>query len=191
VDHIEPAEVVYRNGRHLPYDLLISFPPYAAAMPLPGFPVDSRGFLQTISDSRQVVGFPEVYAVGDAGDFPVKQGTLACLQADAAAEHLSAQILGGAPAFAFDPVTMGVMEQFDKATFAQVPLRATGLPQRPIEVRTEENGRYRVGSSWRLSKKLLGVYVPWRFGAGEPFFAGMPWKGMDAALKVMSRRAPG
>jgi sulfide:quinone oxidoreductase len=46
-----------------------------------------------------------------------------------------------------------------------------------------------VGSSasWRLGKKLLGVYLPWRFGAGNPFHAGLPWKGMEAGLKVMAR----
>ena len=32
--------------------------------------------------------------MGDAGDLPVKQAFLAFLQADAAAEHLSARVLG-------------------------------------------------------------------------------------------------
>ncbi len=84
---------------------------------------------------------------------------------------------------------MCVMEQFDKATFAQVPLRVTGNLERPVEVRPDALGLYRVGSSatWRFGKKLLGVYLPWRFGAGEPFHAGLPWKGMEAGLKVMAR----
>ena len=56
----------------------------------PTFPGDDRGFIQTALGSRQVVGHPDIYAVGDAGDFPVKQAFLAFLQADAAAEHLSA-----------------------------------------------------------------------------------------------------
>jgi hypothetical protein len=34
---------------------------------------------------------------------------------------------------------------------------------------------------------LLGVYLPWRFNAGNPFHAGLPWKGMDVGLKVMSK----
>ena len=48
---------------------------------------------------------------------------------------------------------------------------------------------YRVGSSptWRLGKKLLGVYLPWRFGSGKPFHAGLPWRGMELGLKVMSQ----
>ncbi len=111
------------------------------------------------------------------------------LQADAAAEHLAAEILGTAPECSFEPTSMCVMEQFDKATFAQVPLRLTGVADKAVEVRPDLPGLYRVGSSatWRLGKKLLGVYLPWRFAAGEPFHAGLPWKGMEVGLKVMSR----
>jgi sulfide:quinone oxidoreductase len=189
VDRVGLGEVAYKNGERLPYDLLISFPPYVASTPFPGLPVDARGFITTELGTRRVKGHADVYAVGDAGDFPVKQAFLAFLQADAAAEHLSAEILGTKPALEFDPVSMCVMEQFDKATFAQVPLRLTGVPERPTEVRADARELYRVGSSatWRLGKKLLGVYLPWRFGAGNPFHAGLPWKGMEAGLKVMSR----
>lgn len=189
VDRVERGEVAYKNGKRLPYDLLISFPPYIASTPFTGLPSDERGFLQTDLGTRQVVGHPDIYAAGDAGDFPVKQAFLAFLQADAAAEHLSSQILGTAPAFEYQPVSMCVMEQFDKATFAQVPLRLTGNPERPVEVQPDATDLYRVGSSapWRLGKKLLGIYLPWRFGAGEPFHAGVPWKVMDVGLKVMSR----
>jgi hypothetical protein len=37
------------------------------------------------------------------------------------------------------------------------------------------------GSSvaWRAGKKLLGMSVPWRFGSGRPFHAGLFWRGMD------------
>ena len=81
------------------------------------------------------------------------------------------------------------MEQFDRATFAQVPLRLTGVPERPVEIRTEDEHLYRVGTSplWRLGKKLLGVYLPWRFKAGEPFHAGLPWDAMELGLAAMSR----
>ncbi len=189
VDRVEPGEVRYRNGKSLPYDLLVSFPPYVAATAFPGLPQDERGFLATEPATRQVVGQSAIYAVGDAGDFPVKQAFLAFLQADAVAERIAALVLGERPALGFDPVSMCVMEQFDTATFAQVPLRLTGRPERPIEVRRDRDGLYRVGSSpaWRLGKKLLGVYLPWRFRRGNPFHAGLPWKGMELGLKVMAR----
>ena len=189
VEKVEQGGVTYRNGQSLPYDLLISFPPYVASTSFPELPSDDRGFITTELASRQVAGHPEIYAAGDAGDFPVKQAFLAFLQADAVAAHVASQVLGTKSDLDFEPNSMCVMEQFDKATFAQVPLRLTGVPERPVEVRPDANGAYRVGSSllWRPGKKLLGVYLPWRFNAGNPFHAGLPWKGMEAGLKVMSR----
>ena len=184
----DAESVSYANGQRLGYDVLVAFPPYVASTPFAGLPADERGFLETELASRRVAGHPEIFAVGDAGDFPVKQAFLAFLQADAAAAHLSAEILGGQPQQSFDPVSMCVMEQFDKATFAQVPLRLTGDPARPIEVRPGADGDYKVGSSrpWRMGKKMLGLSVPWRFSRGEPFHGGNFWRGMETGLKAMS-----
>jgi sulfide:quinone oxidoreductase len=188
VSRIGQSEAHYANGESLPFDLLVAFPPYVAALPLPGLPADERGFVATELASRRVLGSPEIFAVGDAGDFPVKQAFLAFLQADAAAEAIGAEAEGVAPAFEFEPVSMCVMEEFDQATFAQVPLRLTGVPERPIEVRPDAAELYKVGTSpvWRLGKGLLGVYLPWRFGSGNAFHSGLPWKGMELGLKVMS-----
>lgn len=188
VERVEPGSVSYANGEQLPYDLLVAFPPYIASTPFPGLEADDRGFLATELGSRRLPAHPEIFAVGDAGDFPVKQAFLAFLQADAAASHLAAELAGREPELDFDPVSMCVMEQFDKATFAQVPLRLTGDPAHPIEVRPDADGEYKVGSSkaWRAGKKMLGRSVPWRFGRGEPFHGGAFWRGMDLGLKAMS-----
>lgn len=185
---VEADHVEYANGAALPYDLLVSFPPYVAGMNFPGLPSDDRGFVSVELGSRQVTAHPNIYVPGDAGDFPVKQAFLAFLQADAVASHITADVLGTKPELDFEPVSMCVMEQFDKATFAQVPLRLTGDPAFPVEVPRSAYDLYKVGSSpmWRMGKKLLGVYLPWRFGAGKPFHAGVPWAAMDMGLKVMS-----
>jgi sulfide:quinone oxidoreductase len=189
VERVEPTAAVFTNGESLEYDLLVAFPPYIASTPFPGLRCDDRGFLATELGSRRLVGHPDVFAVGDAGDFPVKQAFLAFLQADAAAAHIAVELGGTQPVADFDPVSMCVMEQFDKATFAQVPLRLTGDPARPVEVRPGANGDYRVGSSkaWRAGKKMLGMSVPWRFGSGQPFHAGPFWSGMEVGLKAMSK----
>jgi len=63
-------------------------------------PVDAYG---------QVEGLADVYAAGDAIDFPVKQGGLAAQQADTVAEHVAARCgAGGAPA-QFRPVLRGML----------------------------------------------------------------------------------
>jgi sulfide:quinone oxidoreductase len=188
VEKICDGEVVYQDGLTRRFDDLISFPPYAAALTYDGLPADDRGFLACDLQTRQVEGHPDVYAPGDAGDFPVKQAFLAFLEADAVAEHLASRIGGRTFAHPFDPVSMCVMEMFDTATFAQVPLRLTGDPADPVEVRPGADGDYKVGVSpmWRLGKKMLGVYLPMRFRAGEPFHAGTAWQLMDVGLKGMS-----
>jgi len=189
VSEVGPSQVRFQNGAVIDYDELVSFPPYIAAVTYEGLPADERGFLQTDPLSRLVAGHENVYAPGDAGDFPVKQAFLAFLQADATAEAIVADVEGReSPRVTFDPVSMCVMEQFDKATFAQVPLRETGIPDRPVEVRPDAGDDYKVGSApvWRLGKKLLGIYLPMRFRAGEPFHAGAAWQMMDVGLKAMS-----
>jgi sulfide:quinone oxidoreductase len=137
----------------------------------------------------RVKGLEDIYSVGDIANFPVKQAFLAFLQADAAAEHLKSVILDQEPEFYFESVSMCIMEQFDKATFAQVPVKISSNPDIPVEIDEEKNGLYRVGSGkiWRLGKKMLGMYLPLRFKYGNPFHAGIPWKIMEKGVEIMSK----
>jgi NADH dehydrogenase FAD-containing subunit len=188
VTELVPGEARYADGASRPFDHLIAFPPYVSSVRYESLPSDDRGFIQTELGTREVTGVPDVYAPGDAGDFPVKQAFLAFLQADTVAEHIAAG--AGVHEFEqpFDPVSMCIMEMFDKATFAQVPLELTGDAARPVVVRPGANGDYKVGtgSTWRLGKKMLGATVPMRFHAGEPFHAGLAWQMMEVGLKGMS-----
>ncbi len=179
---------LFEGGPAEHFDLMIAFPPYVAAVRYEGLSSDERGFLATDPSSRRVFAQDRIYAPGDAGDFPVKQAFLAFLQADAVAEDIAAQVVGRKAKHLFDPVSMCVMEELDTATFAQVPLVVTGNPDRPVAVRADADGDYRVGVSplWRLGKKLLGVYLPFRFRAGLPFHSGAPWRAMELGLKGMS-----
>lgn len=85
-------------------------------------------------------------------------------------------------------MSLCIMEELNKATFAKVPLKYTDDPKKPVVVTTDEVGQYKVGVSpmWRMGKKVLGLYLPWRFSRGEPFHAGFAWNAMDMGLKVMS-----
>jgi sulfide:quinone oxidoreductase len=188
VTEVRPQSVRFQNGAEFPFDLLISFPPYAAACQFASLPIDDRGFINVEPSSRRVAGSDRVYAVGDTGNFPIKQAFLALLQGDAAADHLAAEVLGRKADVDFVPMSMCVMEQFDKAVFAQVPLKYTGDPQRPVTVDVADTDHYKVGVSplWRVGKSALGFYLPWRFGSGKPFHAGFAWNVMDLGLKTMS-----
>ena len=99
---------------------------------------------------------------------------------------LSIVVVGGG--FAFDSIPMCFMEELDKATFPRVPLRVTGDPSHPVDVRPGADGAYRVGVSpiWRLGKKKLGPCLPFRFRAGKPFHSGPPWNAMEVGVKAMS-----
>lgn len=190
VKQVEPHEVVYKNGQALTYDLLVSFPPYVASTPFLGLPSGPRGFVTTYQESRRVIECPHIYAVGDITNFPVKQAYLAVLQADAAAEHIAAEILNVEPKVKYNhPVSMYVLDEFDTATFAQIPLEIKNFYQQTAEVAADDSEGYRVGTSpvWRYGKKLLGMYLPQRFRAGKPLHSGLAWQGMEAGLKMMSQ----
>ncbi len=72
----------------------------------PGVPTDSAGFIAVYADGR-VSGVPDAYAVGDATTFPIKQGGLACQQADAVAELIAEAVGGRAEPRRFQPVLRG------------------------------------------------------------------------------------
>jgi sulfide:quinone oxidoreductase len=56
---------------------------------LPGVPADAHGFI-TVDEDGRVRTLDDVYAAGDATDQPIKQGGLACRQADHAATLIAA-----------------------------------------------------------------------------------------------------
>jgi sulfide:quinone oxidoreductase len=73
---------------------------------IPGIPADEHGFIP-VDEHGRVRGLTNVYAAGDAADFPVKQGGLACQQADAIAEYLAAQAGARVVPEPFRPVLRG------------------------------------------------------------------------------------
>ncbi len=194
VNRVEDGKVVYDDSRALEYDLLISFPPYTAAQRFGSLPCDERGFILTERQTRTVQGHDDIFAAGDAGDFPVKQAFLAFLQADTVAANIVSMVQGRHPSAIYVPNSLCVMEEYDKATYAQVPLRETGDPSKPVEVRDDEEYPYRVGTSvvWRAGKWALGIWLPARVGNARPFHAGLLWDvgniGLKGMAKLFSRR---
>ena len=73
-----------------------------------GLPSDAEGFLVTDVHGR-VQGVPDVYAAGDITAFPIKQGGIACQQADAAAQSIAARAGARLVPEPFRPVLRGIL----------------------------------------------------------------------------------
>jgi len=76
------------QGERLRVDRVVTLPTLTGPR-IDGLPHDDDGFLPVDPHGR-VRGTPGVYAAGDATDFAIKQGGIACQQADAAAETIAA-----------------------------------------------------------------------------------------------------
>jgi sulfide:quinone oxidoreductase len=77
------------SGPFLDVDSVIALP-LLEGRKLDGIPSTAHGFIP-VDDAGLVEGLDGVYAVGDATDRPIKQGGLACQQADVTAAHIAAR----------------------------------------------------------------------------------------------------
>jgi sulfide:quinone oxidoreductase len=184
VAKVTEREAVFADGSVRHFDLMVTFPPCVAAANYPGLPADDRGFLYCHRASRSVVEHDEIYAAGDAGDFPIKQADLALLQAEAIALDITAAVRRRPPEGGFEPISRYVFEMFDSAVFAQVPLRVTGALAASAILDQAAAAHYRAGTSvaWRAGKKMADAYLPMRFRRGLPFHAGAPGRIMELGL---------
>jgi sulfide:quinone oxidoreductase len=140
----------------LDVDRLITLPRLAGPN-IAGLPANPEGFLVCDNHSR-VVGVPDVYAAGDVTAFHIKQGGIACQQADAAASDIASR--SGAPIAPepFVPVLRGLLLterwarflRHDEAEGSEVAGRALWWPPTKIagrelsgylELLDEEAGR--------------------------------------------------
>jgi sulfide:quinone oxidoreductase len=119
---------------------------------LPGLPCDGAGFLPT-DDYCHVSAEPDVYAAGDATQFPLKQGGIATQQADVAATDIATRAGSTVEPVPFRPVLRGLLLTGMTARF----LRAEpGTAQSSID--TE--------ALWWPPAKIVGRYL-------APFLASM------------------
>jgi len=172
------------------FDALVASPAYVSSVRYESLPSDERGFVLTEGGgSQRVRGWSNIYVAGDAGDFPVKQGSLAAYQSVAAAEALAADISGGKASYSFAPVLVAALEEFDKALYVQAPLVLTGDATTPVSVRPGRGSSYRAatGRIWRLPKMSLAFYFPFRYRRGLPSHAGIQFTGIQLGRKFMAR----
>jgi sulfide:quinone oxidoreductase len=127
---VRPGSVVrdWRWGRleiagadTVPADRVIALPTLRGPA-IEGLPSDALGFVRSAPDG-EVQGAPDVWAVGDAGGFPVKQGGIACQQADAAAAAIARRLGAEVGPMPFEPVLRGWLWDGAGGTFLRADLR--------------------------------------------------------------------
>ena len=84
-------------------------------------PHDEDGFLP-IDNHGRVIGVEDVYAAGDGANFPVKQGGIACQQADAVAEVIARSAGASLEPRSFRPVLRGQLITGRESRFMRTSL---------------------------------------------------------------------
>jgi sulfide:quinone oxidoreductase len=97
--------VLHPGGDQLEVQRIVTLP-IVTGRHIKGLSADSQGFLP-IDQHTRVGGTTDVYAAGDGTNFPLKQGGIACQQADAAAEHIAQEAGIPIEAHPFRPVLRG------------------------------------------------------------------------------------
>jgi sulfide:quinone oxidoreductase len=142
----EGAVLLDRGRERIEADRIVCLPLLDGPQ-TPGVPTDVAGFIPVDADCR-LPGVPDVYAAGDATSFPIKQGGLACQQADAVAESIAAA--AGAPIepSRFRPVLRGKLMTAGRDRFLR-----RGL------VGAEDAGEVSEQPLWWPPSKIAGRYL--------------------------------
>ena len=96
------------TGESLAVDCVVTLP-LMSGPALGGVPATQPDDFIPVDEYGRVEGLADVYAAGDAVDFPVKQGGLAAQQADAVAAHVAARHGARVDAAPFRPVLRGML----------------------------------------------------------------------------------
>ena len=130
----------------------------------------------------RVEGLADVYAAGDAIDFPVKQGGLAAQQADAVVAHVAARHGAGVDAAPFRPVLRGMLFTGDEPRFMR-----SGVPGADPDI---PGAWYPL---WWPPTKIAGRYLaPYLFERSEEAGFGRPDDGfIDLDIPLTATTLPG
>ena len=173
VQSAETSTVRLDRGRTHAADRTVTLPRLRPVR-MEGLPADGEGFIP-VDEHAAVIGLDDVYAVGDATSFPIKQGGLATQQADAAAAAIAAA--AGAPVEPepFTPVLRGLLLTGITSAYLRAELDA---PERTSRLDWE--------SMWWPATKVAGRHLA-LYLAGE---AGM-WTTPPAPQAAFFAEHPG
>lgn len=146
---------------------------------LAGIPSNAHGFIP-VNDHGLIDGLDGVYAVGDATDRPIKQGGLACQQADAAAAHIVAR--AGAH------VDVPPLQQVLRGRLL------TGIGDRFLRREPGAKGTATREPLWWTPTKVSGTYLSPYLIAKDlvhlPARADPPGPGIDVHVPWQRKRSP-
>ena len=179
--HTHSGGLVYGALGHPSSDYVVTLPllsgPQLAGVPTTGphdfFPVDEHGLVD---------GLDDVYAAGDAVDFPVKQGGLAAQQADTVAAHVAATYGAPVEPAPFRPVLRGMLFTGEEPLYlrSEVPGSDPDVPGAWYPL-------------WWPPTKVAGRYLPpYLFERGvEEGMGGPPMGFIDVDIPLAEATLPG
>jgi sulfide:quinone oxidoreductase len=99
--------LIHPDERHLEVDRVIALPELYGPV-LRGIPLGENGFIR-VDPYCRVAGVKDIYAAGDATEFPIKMGGIGSQQADVVAQSIAALAGTSVTAERFDPVIHGML----------------------------------------------------------------------------------
>jgi sulfide:quinone oxidoreductase len=144
------------GDRSIQADAIVTLPRLTGPL-IRGIPCTKDGFIRTDACGR-VFTCERVYAVGDATDFPVKQGGLAAQQADAAAAAIAADLGASAEPQPFHPILHAALLTGGRPRYLQAD----------ISGRDGDDSTISLDPLWwppnKLCARYLGPYLSGRRG---------------------------
>lgn len=120
--------------------------------PVPGVPLAPDGFIP-VDDRCRVAGLTHVFAAGDATDFPVKHGSVAAEQADAAAAGIARLAGADVPDAPFAPVLQGILLGGERPLYMRAHLNC----DQPVDSECSEEPLWKPGD--KIAARHLGPYL--------------------------------
>ena len=154
VEHANEVRIV-PGDRRIECDRIVALPRIVGRR-IDGLPSDDDGFI-SIDEHTRVPSVDGVYAAGDGTTFPVKQGGIACQQADTAAAEIARAAGADVPSEPFRPVLRGQLLTGSAPRFMRHQL--TGGQGEDSEVSDH--------TLWWPPSKIAGVHL-------APFLGELP-----------------
>jgi sulfide:quinone oxidoreductase len=169
------------TGEPVPTDYVVTLP-LLRGPELRGVPATHPHEFVTVDEYGRVRGLADVYAAGDAADFPIKQGGLAAQQADTVAEHIAASYGANVDPAPFRPSLRGMLFTGGDPLYVRSDVPGAD-PEVPV-------AWYPL---WWPPSKIAGRYLaPYLFDRGDDEGFGAPPSGfVDVDIPLSAITLPG